>query len=1075
MACLSLTPGPLLPPPVTWQNGTAPVTTPAGVTITHTPGGPAPGILIQKGGTTEFFPKPASGNLHFMTFGTPANFILVLIISDVTAGVTANRTVVLIDTTGAGIDTEVVFDVPAPSTASLPAVMPSQGPGNIFLIMGANGTGSLASIFPSIHRSDNGATLCSAVSFTPSAQVSGEITATSLIIKEGSAPRATCPRPLGESQVTPDPGNFPDAVLGAGVPAALSTTQLVFTIRNTGDDCLVVNDVTDVAPYEVISSSPAFPVTLDANQTMTVTVRFAPTSTGNFNRDLPIVPTPPGGDLFLECRGEGRNAVRSLSFAGTLAFGAVPVSGGVRTLPLTITNSGEAAINVSLPGSAAGEFQWGGFNGSIAVGASAPAISVTFDPAAEGARSGSIPFTSDATASPHQVNLTGTGCIPRALIQVLVPPGPAINFSTVQRGFRMVRIVRVRNAGNGPLNFRATVGGSALWGVQHDGGSITSPAVTRDFTVSPATVCGAGATGTGEVAFAVVFFADGTPGTVTGALTIDNHNAQGGEPATFTFPLQAEIIEGIAVDVELVLDRSGSMGETSGSRTKVATAIDAAHLFVQLGRAGVGDRLGLVKFSTVPEVFSSIAEITTGSQSSMVAAINPSQLAPAGNTSIAGGVIEALRNLAANPRPTAPPQLNKALLVLTDGHDNSPYLNPDDGVTYSLLGGDGTTALPVPAGVRVYAVGIGDSIDVGRLSQLAQATAGEFLPVREATGEQYFEMEKHFTQVYMDTVELSTILDPVYTIQAGQEHRIDFEVLRGDVSAMVVIYDRGGVRLPFRLRTPSGETVGLGSVPPGYQVRPGVTGTARFLEVRMPAGETDRYAGTWTAIIKHDGQACFTPPRGGNATVHVPGGGAPSLDEFGEGFRPKNCQPWGDPLMYGIALGVGSNFRMIPYVDPSIIHVGEPIRLNAVVSEFGLPVTGCSVTVTSEAPDGTQQTLPMRDDGAHQDDDADDGNYGATFTQTWAEGNYIFTFRATGYSRDGEPVYRESVRGKYVEGRTPLVPERDPGGRDPDGGGPDGGGGRPGDECCRLMQRWMLIGCLLLFFILIVLLLILWQ
>lgn len=1057
MACLNLAPGDLLPPGPVWQNGTAPVTTPAGVTITHTPAGAAPGIVIERGGASLSIAKPPKGDLHFMTFGSPANYILVLINSDTTAGSSSIRTVALIDTTGTSLRIENVFNLLAVD-ATLPGVLPSQGSGSIFLVKGANGGGPTASTWASIHRSDNGDTLCSAVSFIPTGEVTGEITATALLIKNGGAVVSSCARPVAECQVTPDPDTFPDAVLGAADPA-LAVRQRTFTVRNTGHDCLSISSITSAGPYSVTASTPALPTVLDPGRTMTVTVRYAPTAPGTHNHDLPIVPTPPAGDRALRCRGTARTATRRLTFGGSLGFGAVPV-GGSRTSPLTLTSSGEAAVAVGLSAGTDGDFSWTDGSGPLAPGATRT-VSVTFAPGAEGSRTGSIAFTSDATGSPHRVDLAGTGCVPRALIQVQVPAGPAIDLGAVQREFRMMRIIRVRNAGNGPLNFRATVSGSPLWGLQDAGGSPLSPSVTRDFTVAPVTPCGPGAAGSGELAFAVTFHAHAAPGTVTGRLVIDNHNAGAGAPATFEYPLQATIIPGVAVDVELVLDRSGSMADPSGSRTKMVTAIEAARLFVQLARVDVDDRLGLVRFSTTPDVLSPIAPLTPASQAALAGTIDPATLAPSGSTCIAGGVMEALRDMADHPRATPPAELNRAVLVLTDGMDNEPYTNPADGVRYSLLGGDGTTALTVPAGVRLYAVGIGDSIDVGRLGQLAQATSGQFLPVREATGSRYFEMEKHFTQVYMDAVNLATLLDPVYTIHAGERQTIAFDVLRGDVSTMVVIYDREGVRLPFWLRTPTGETVGLGSIPPGFQVRPGITDTARFLEVRMPLGEPGRYAGTWQAVVEHDGYLCTTSADQFDGQSNY--GAGYDLGQFGPGFRPRQCPPSDRAAQYGIALGVGSNFRMAAFVDPGIVRVGEPIRLNALVSEYGLPVTGCTVTVTAVSPDGSERTLTLRDDGTHHDGEADDGDYGASFTHTHAEGSYLFTFRATGHTRDGEPVYREAVRGKYVQGRIPLVPDTVPG----------VAGGR--DECCGRVLPWLWIGCILLLLILIVLLLLLWR
>ena len=124
-------------------------------------------------------------------------------------------------------------------------------------------------------------------------------------------------------------------------------------------------------------------------------------------------------------------------------------------------------------------------------------------------------------------------------------------------------------------------------------------------------------------------------------------------------------------------------------------------------------------------------------------------------------------------------------------------------------------------------------------------------------------------------------------------------------------------------------------MPPGFQIRPGITNTARFIEVKMPPDEPDRWAGTWKLTIRHDGRACRFEP----ASEHT--SAAMLRQQFGFGFQPQRCGEHKSPIMYGVAIGVGSNFRAHPFVTPEIVGIGEPIRLNAVVSEFGRPVTGC--------------------------------------------------------------------------------------------------------------------------------------
>jgi len=189
------------------------------------------------------------------------------------------------------------------------------------------------------------------------------------------------------------------------------------------------------------------------------------------------------------------------------------------------------------------------------------------------------------------------------------------------------------------------------------------------------------------------------------------------------------------------------------------------------------------------------------------------------------------------------------------------------------------------------------------LDWLSGTTGGYYGNVgNDLAGPTYFNLEKHFTQIFMDMVEMPVVEDPVFTIQPGEEQKFEFDVLRGDVNALVVVYDRQGWRLPFHLASPAGELIDPSHVPVGYQLRSGFTSTARFVEFIAPAGQPDRYAGRWAVVVKHPGEFCVGPPVKGKRAKW--------------GFLPQRCKKWPQPIDYGIAIGVGSNFRMQPYVTP---------------------------------------------------------------------------------------------------------------------------------------------------------------
>lgn len=1049
-------------------------TTPNGVALTQTTGGANPGISITKGAATQFFSEPSGSQVHHLNWGTPKNYIAVL-----TRNAT-QRSLVLVNTFSNALTTNLILFVNANSAMQGPFINYCKGEGGVIMSIWQNNF-ALWAADGSLSNS-----LCSGTSSTP-AQVFALATATTLEIKNGATIIASCTKPVGKASVLPSATiNFPDVIIGPGVPAALSTQTKQGKIKNTGNNCLTINNVADNPPYAVVPGtySKTMPVTLLPGDELTFDILFNPgTITGSpFNRDLAINPAPAQGDTVLHCKGVAKAPQLKISTNSPLHFGTVKVGETSSPKTLKITNTGDADLTLlSFPGPTNSEFDWTAppAPAGIAYGTSLD-IPIRFRPTAEGNRSKSLSFTTNATGSPHNINLTGVGCVPRAVISLQTNP---VNLGNVQKGFRTVRMFKVINAGNDVLHFDARIQASVpgdinaeadalLFGLLEDSNVPVTmpPQIITNITINPQSACGSPGSGTGEFIFGIAFFAGDAPGapvprTANAVLEIFNHNdSTPGTPSTFRINLTSVITNPVSVDVELVIDRSGSMADPSGTRIKIQTAIDAARLFVRLSRPNVEDRIGLVRFNDTPEVIPSfgIQPLTTASQLQIENQINTTNYSPSGATSVAGGVIVAQNDLRNNPRATVPPELNKVIIVLTDGIDNAPYTNPADGITYSLLGGFGglafpsTQALPVPTDLKIYAIGIGDHIDTGRLGHLAASTGGAFLQAKEFSGQDYFNLEKHFTQVYMEAVNYAQIEDPVYEILPGEAHRYEFEVLKGDKSAMVVIYDKEGIRVPFSVYTPKGEQIDLLSIPPSFQLRPGITATARFIEVNFEQVEVERYEGTWKIEVKHDKRACYTGRQSSSAAGNITEG-------FGEGFQPTECKEnYDKPILYGIAIGVGSDLRMFAFVTPGIVKTGEPILLSAIVSECSLPVTGCVVNVKAKRPDGTITDHILFDDGNHYDDQADDGTYACSYPHTYQEGTYTFTFSTTGKSRDGKTIKREAVRSKYVEGRTPLVPN--------DPGGVEGGNNR----CCDFISRWLRIGITLLLLILIVLIFI-WR
>lgn len=979
-------------------------------TCTHSGGAVT---VAAPNGSINFF-AGAGQIVRHKFFGT-GNYLAVMT-SETNMG-PVNHSMSIVDFTAAVLTSKQVMFVGSSSSNSLPWLQNSQMVGSVCLI-GAPTSFGVAGLV--VLRSDTGDAICPGPpNFMPTIQVIGEVTAGAppqVQIKDGGTIIAgPCPLPAGSLQVQPASATF-TAVKVGGCAQPPSTKQ--FTLKNNGTDCLTISSIGAVPPFSVTSQSQPFPATLNPGASMTVTVTFAPAAAGAFNNvNLPITRVPATGAANIVCSGQAQTAQPAFTVTSSPsggAFGHVLVGATVNG-SFTVKNTGDVPIAISVTAAPPGDpFQWAGFTGPLTCGQS-QTIPVTFTPQAEGP----VQRTATVNATPggtKTVTFTGDGCIPNAVISV--PPLPFPAFGDVRQGYRTPRFITIVNNGDDTLTFTATISGpdAALFGLMQPSQSITDVVATRTYAVDPTFHCGGGPTGDGKEEVSVVFFANAAPPKVaTATLTIDGHN----DPlaaASFTFPLTANVIAANAVDAAAVFDTSGSMSEVAlGGGTKMAAAIQAGRLLASLIPPDLGNRIAATRFSTDAATFLGIDEVTAANQQAKVDAVKDPPLTPNGWTAIAAGVMTVLPEFAVPHAGTPPANLTKAVVVLTDGKDNTAFKNPADNLYYSIQGTQArdpanpavfipTQAFVPPSDVKIYAVGLGTSqdIDMSQLALLSSGASGYWGAVDPTQPAVTYQLMKFYTQIYMDLVDTSVIKDPKNTIQPGQKHVIEFDVLQGDVSAMVVMYDLDGLRLPFWLETPGGEVIDAAFVPAGFQLRSGFTESSRFLDFILPWGEPKRYAGRWRLIVLHDGRVCR---------------GRPDAELKKIGFLPEECRQSKSPVEYGFVIGVGSNFRLQAYVTPGPVKVGEAIRLTGVVAEAGMPVAGCTVTVDAVSPSGQTWTgIVLTDDGAHDDGDADDGEYGRLFTQTGVAGSYTFTFRATGYTRDGEPVNREAIRSKYVEG-----------------------------------------------------------
>jgi len=78
------------------------------------------------------------------------------------------------------------------------------------------------------------------------------------------------------------------------------------------------------------------------------------------------------------------------------------------------------------------------------------------------------------------------------------------------------------------------------------------------------------------------------------------------------------------------------------------------------------------------------------------------------------------------------------------------------------------------------------------------------------------------------------------------------------------------------------------------------------------------------------------------------------------------------------------------------VNPGDSIKVSANLLDSEGGVSGANVTAKVETPMNTTEEIVLYDDGMHDDGIANDGLYANYYNNTYSEGSYNFTVRATG-------------------------------------------------------------------------------
>lgn len=444
---------------------------------------------------------------------------------------------------------------------------------------------------------------------------------------------------------------------------------------------------------------------------------------------------------------------------------------------------------------------------------------------------------------------------------------------------------------------------------------------------------------------------------------------------SWTVNISANSIPRPKAAVALVLDRSGSMSLDSGDGLpRIDKVREAVGIFTDV--MVDGDGLAIVRFDDQVDLLMGVTNVgpmpaVAGSGRATAAAILTSSSAattldPRGMTSIGGGVAAGKQALDSAPL-TAPPYSVLAMLVLTDGLENTPPMIADVEAT-------GITA-------NTFAIGFGtsQSVSTTALNRLTQNNEGYLLLTGAIGPSEQFLLSKYFLQILAGINNQQIVLDPVGQLIYGTQHRIPFIVTEADFGADIILLSPAPAYVDFTLETPDGSII----KPSTAAAEPAVSFVkgkrVNYYSLALPAlsgSASGSHAGQWHAIL-----------------------------EMGKAGQKANrefvAQQRGRALSYSLLVHAYSSLTLRASLQQSGFEPGATVMLLASLREYDVPVERrAQVWAEVTRPDGTTMTVVLQE--------AAGGAFSASFDAKLT-GLYRARIQAKGTTFHGMPFAREQT------------------------------------------------------------------
>jgi hypothetical protein len=219
------------------------------------------------------------------------------------------------------------------------------------------------------------------------------------------------------------------SALNFGTVAEGTGKTLTVSAKNSGSASVVISSAQSSSSQYALTK-PALPLTIEPGADATLSVTFTPKNTGNIASTISLSSDASNGAVGLQLDGDGSAPGFLSANPASLAFGGV-LTGNNQPLPGTLTNTGGNNLTISQANISGSGFTITGLSLPLTlVPNQSTTFTVTFAPQSAGSTNGSVSFVSDASDSPLNLPLSGTGLAPGSLSA----NPPSVNFGNVILG-----------------------------------------------------------------------------------------------------------------------------------------------------------------------------------------------------------------------------------------------------------------------------------------------------------------------------------------------------------------------------------------------------------------------------------------------------------------------------------------------------------------------------------------------------------------------------------------------------------------------------------------------------------------